>query len=231
MDIRYDCGSSPPNWTHRRPKCYNMCLRSDITGTSICWSGESSSSWTNVVKSSNMRPAAKRLPIIVYWGRAHEIFLEWSDSRYIIPLNAYRSWRSDLPRGACVIVETSVDHVLASLLLGGVRGVVLASRYLIEPAGNGRSKIMHLSRVDIKWVVWRIVKNFNVLTYDCSWWCKKISLNFSGVKHRNGITKPMVTCARIIWLEYGTISNEPLRRHKLQNVTFWFIPKVRMNHT
>lgn len=68
----------------------------------------------------------------------------------MLQLFGFRSWRSDLPRGACVIVETSVDHALASLLLGGVRGVVLASRYLIEPCGNGRSKIMHLSRVDIK---------------------------------------------------------------------------------
>lgn len=62
----------------------------------------------------------------------------------------FRSWRSDLPRGACVIVETSVDHSSATLLLGGVRGVVLASRYLIEPCGSGRSRIMHLARVDTK---------------------------------------------------------------------------------
>lgn len=62
----------------------------------------------------------------------------------------YRSWRTDLPRGACVIVETSVDHADATLLLGGVRGVVLASRYLIEPCGSGKSRIMHLARVDIK---------------------------------------------------------------------------------
>lgn len=62
----------------------------------------------------------------------------------------YRSWRSDLPRGACVIVETSVEHPDASLLMGGVRGVVLASRYLIEPSGSGKSRIMHLARVDIK---------------------------------------------------------------------------------
>lgn len=62
----------------------------------------------------------------------------------------YRSWRSDLPRGACVMVETSVEHAAAKLLLGGVRGVVLASRYLIEPSGSGKSRVMHLARVDIK---------------------------------------------------------------------------------
>lgn len=61
-----------------------------------------------------------------------------------------RSWRSDLPKGACVVVETSVEHANAPLLPGGVRGVVLASRYLIEPCGSGKSRIMHLSRVDTK---------------------------------------------------------------------------------
>lgn len=56
-----------------------------------------------------------------------------------------------------MIVETSVDHGSAPLLTsssggGGnsVRGVVLASRYLIEPCGGGKSKIMHLARVDTK---------------------------------------------------------------------------------
>lgn len=68
----------------------------------------------------------------------------------MVTYDFYRSWRSDLPRGACVIVETSVEHPDASLLMGGVRGVVLASRYLIEPSGSGKSRIMHLARVDIK---------------------------------------------------------------------------------
>lgn len=39
-------------------------------------------------------------------------------------------------------VETSVEDADAHLLLlGGVRGVILASRYLIEPICNGKSKI------------------------------------------------------------------------------------------
>ncbi|XP_069677385.1 rho GTPase-activating protein 7 isoform X3 [Periplaneta americana] len=61
-----------------------------------------------------------------------------------------RSWRTDLPKGACVIVETSVEHPDGPVMLGGVRGIVLASRYLIEPCGSGKSRIMHLSRVDTK---------------------------------------------------------------------------------
>ena len=66
----------------------------------------------------------------------------------------FRSWRNDLPKGACVVVETSVEHPDAPVMLGGTRGIVLASRYLIEPCGSGKSRIMHLSRVDTKWVLW-----------------------------------------------------------------------------
>ncbi|XP_049544471.1 uncharacterized protein LOC125956532 [Anopheles darlingi] len=69
------------------------------------------------------------------------------------PITEYcvvRQWKNDLPRGACVIVELSISHDNATPLLGGVSGVVLASRYLIEPCGSGRCKLMHLSRVDMK---------------------------------------------------------------------------------
>ncbi|XP_055304722.1 uncharacterized protein LOC129569659 isoform X4 [Sitodiplosis mosellana] len=79
-----------------------------------------------------------------------EIFQYATGGHVITDYCVLRSWRADLPRGACVIVETSVAHPDAHLLLGGVRGVVLASRYLIEPIGNGKSKIMHLARVDTK---------------------------------------------------------------------------------
>lgn len=61
-----------------------------------------------------------------------------------------RQWNKQQSRGACVIVEVSITHNGAQLLLGGVRGVVLASRYLIEPCGSGKCKLMHLSRVDMK---------------------------------------------------------------------------------
>lgn len=62
----------------------------------------------------------------------------------------YRSWKTDLSKGGCMIVETSVEHVDAESIPGCVRGIVLASRYLIEPCGSGKSRILHLSRVDIK---------------------------------------------------------------------------------
>ncbi|VVC30720.1 Hypothetical protein CINCED_3A013748 [Cinara cedri] len=63
-----------------------------------------------------------------------------------------RSWRTDLNKGGCAVVETSVEHQDAKLPKGAVRGIVLASRYLIEPCGSGKSRVLHLSRVDTKYV-------------------------------------------------------------------------------
>ncbi|BET00952.1 START [Nesidiocoris tenuis] len=61
-----------------------------------------------------------------------------------------RTWKTELAKGACVIVETSVEHPEGQVLSGGIRGILLASRYLIEPCGSGKSRIIHLSRVDTK---------------------------------------------------------------------------------
>ncbi|XP_036150259.1 stAR-related lipid transfer protein 13-like isoform X1 [Monomorium pharaonis] len=60
-----------------------------------------------------------------------------------------RSWLN-LAKGACVIDETSVHHPDAPVMLGGTRGIVLASRYHIEPCDSGKSRIMHLTRVDMR---------------------------------------------------------------------------------
>ncbi|XP_070553254.1 rho GTPase-activating protein 7-like isoform X2 [Ptychodera flava] len=58
-----------------------------------------------------------------------------------------RKWKTDLPRGACVLVSTSVEHPDAALI-GGIRGTVLASRYLIEPCGAGKSRLTYICRID-----------------------------------------------------------------------------------
>ncbi|KAK2584576.1 hypothetical protein KPH14_006942 [Odynerus spinipes] len=82
-----------------------------------------------------------------------EVFQYATGNMSPLPARDYcvlRSWRNDLPKDACVIVETSVEHPDAPVMLGGTRGIVLASRYLIEPCGSGKSRIMHLSRVDTK---------------------------------------------------------------------------------
>ncbi|XP_017564107.1 stAR-related lipid transfer protein 13 isoform X1 [Pygocentrus nattereri] len=59
-----------------------------------------------------------------------------------------RSWRTDLPRGACSLVSVSIEHDCP--LLGGVRGIVLESNYLLEPCGSGKSRLTHICRVDLK---------------------------------------------------------------------------------
>lgn len=48
-------------------------------------------------------------------------------------------------------METSIEHNDAYPLLNGIRGIILASRYLIEPCtGSKKIKLMHLARVDTK---------------------------------------------------------------------------------
>ncbi|XP_060744084.1 stAR-related lipid transfer protein 13 isoform X4 [Tachysurus vachellii] len=60
-----------------------------------------------------------------------------------------RSWRTDLPRGACSLVSVSIEHDECPLI-GGIRGIVLESGYLLEPCGSGKSRLTHICRVDLK---------------------------------------------------------------------------------
>lgn len=41
----------------------------------------------------------------------------------------------------------SIDHDVAALG-GGIWGIVLASHYMIEPCGSGKSRITYISRID-----------------------------------------------------------------------------------
>lgn len=59
-----------------------------------------------------------------------------------------------------MVVETSVEHADAPVLVGGVRGIVLASRYLIQPCGSGKSRITHISRLDMRYVVFKVITYF-----------------------------------------------------------------------
>lgn len=59
-----------------------------------------------------------------------------------------RMWATDLPKGACALVGTSVDHNSAALV--GVRTNVLTSRYYMEPCGGGKTRLTHISRVDCR---------------------------------------------------------------------------------
>uniref|UniRef100_A0A3Q1F696 StAR-related lipid transfer protein 13-like n=1 Tax=Acanthochromis polyacanthus TaxID=80966 RepID=A0A3Q1F696_9TELE len=60
-----------------------------------------------------------------------------------------RSWRTDLCKGSCALVCVSVEHD-DSPRMGAVRGVVLESQYLLEPSGMGRTRLTHISRVDLR---------------------------------------------------------------------------------
>ncbi|XP_036379847.1 stAR-related lipid transfer protein 13 isoform X2 [Megalops cyprinoides] len=60
-----------------------------------------------------------------------------------------RSWRTDMPKGTCALVSVSVDHE-DSPAMGGVRGMVLESQYLLEPCGSGKSRLTHICRIDLK---------------------------------------------------------------------------------
>ncbi|KAK5926689.1 hypothetical protein CgunFtcFv8_022239 [Champsocephalus gunnari] len=59
-----------------------------------------------------------------------------------------RTWVTDLPKGACALVCTSVDHEGAPVV--GVRANVLTSRYFIEPCGSNKSRLTHISRIDCR---------------------------------------------------------------------------------
>lgn len=59
-----------------------------------------------------------------------------------------RTWLTDLPKGACALVCTSVDHEGAPVV--GIRANVLTSRYFIEPCGANKSRLSHISRVDCR---------------------------------------------------------------------------------
>ncbi|XP_060039251.1 rho GTPase-activating protein 7 isoform X3 [Erinaceus europaeus] len=59
-----------------------------------------------------------------------------------------RTWRTNLPKGACALLLTSVDHDRAPVV--GVRVNVLLSRYLIEPCGSGKSKLTYMCRADLR---------------------------------------------------------------------------------
>ncbi|NXG41737.1 RHG07 protein, partial [Psilopogon haemacephalus] len=59
-----------------------------------------------------------------------------------------RTWRTNFPKGACVLLATSVDHERAAA--AGVRANVLLSRYLIEPCGPAKSKLTYICRIDLR---------------------------------------------------------------------------------
>ncbi|NXE95942.1 STA13 protein, partial [Menura novaehollandiae] len=60
-----------------------------------------------------------------------------------------RRWRTDLPRGACLLSSLSVEHDKVPVE-GGVKAIVLTSQYLMEPGAVGRSRVTHICRADLR---------------------------------------------------------------------------------
>ncbi|KAM4818506.1 stAR-related lipid transfer protein 8 isoform 2-T2 [Thomomys bottae] len=60
-----------------------------------------------------------------------------------------RMWRSDLPRGGCLLVSQSLDPE-QPVPESGVRALMLTSQYLMEPCGLGRSRLTHVCRADLR---------------------------------------------------------------------------------
>ncbi|XP_012498286.1 PREDICTED: stAR-related lipid transfer protein 8 [Propithecus coquereli] len=60
-----------------------------------------------------------------------------------------RMWRSDLPRGGCLLVSQSLDPE-QPVPESGVRALILTSQYLMEPCGLGRSRLTHICRADLR---------------------------------------------------------------------------------
>ncbi|OWJ99089.1 STARD8, partial [Cervus elaphus hippelaphus] len=58
-------------------------------------------------------------------------------------------WRSDLPRGGCLLVSQSLDPE-QPVPESGVRALMLTSQYLMEPCGLGRSRLTHICRADLR---------------------------------------------------------------------------------
>lgn len=64
-------------------------------------------------------------------------------------------WRSDLPRGGCLLVSQSLDPE-QPVPESGVRALMLTSQYLMEPCGLGRSRLTHICRADLRYQTWAV---------------------------------------------------------------------------
>ncbi|KAL3290013.1 hypothetical protein HHI36_023387 [Cryptolaemus montrouzieri] len=89
--------------------------------------------------------------IVMQLDKNTEIFQYGRKRMSLLPIEEYcvvRQWKSDFPKGACLIVETSVEHEEILHIPDSIRGIIHASRYFIEPCGSGRSRIYHMCRTD-----------------------------------------------------------------------------------
>lgn len=155
MDIRLDYGEFVPKLKLLRRNYFLEFYEKGTSGTLIYSDPRSFRNSNLMPNCSSMLPKISILyrPKIFALLGTHNYYNDMKcmveKINYLLAI-LHRSWKTDLSKGGCMVVETSVEHSDAELIPGGVRGIVLASRYLIEPCGSGKSRILHLSRVDIK---------------------------------------------------------------------------------
>lgn len=92
--------------------------------------------------------------LIVQIDQNTEIFQCVRRNVYPLALEDYcmvRIWKTDLPKGVCLLIEKSVEHPDALSIPNSTRGIVLTSRYFLEPCSiSNKSKLMHITRVDTR---------------------------------------------------------------------------------
>ena len=174
MGFHCGCGRWPWRCPLVRRRCSRGCCGNRATGMRICSRVEWWRPWTRRQRStSTSRTPWLHIPPETTWcsGMFPLLFLSSSSSSPPVPntrlvrisalihvlfLNepfsalSTRTWVTDLPKGACALVCTSVDHEGAPVV--GIRANVLTSRYFIEPSGTNKSRLTHISRIDCRLV-------------------------------------------------------------------------------
>lgn len=137
----------------------------------------------------------------------------------------HRMWRSDLPRGGCLLVSQSLDPE-QPVPESGVRALMLTSQYLMEPCGLGRSRLTHICRADLRYQVPFALTPFPPLPHAVEPWglgqglsscplgrttgkspcLMPARFHFPGAVLLTGTTKSLGTCAPWKWQRSGTPS-------------------------
>lgn len=78
--------------------------------------------------------------------------------------------------------------------MAAVRGVVLESQYLLEPCGTGRTRLTHISRVDLRCGQASSVLTLKGLNHHCDHYMHSLLVLVTGEGPQNGTTRLLATC-------------------------------------
>lgn len=142
----------------------------------------------------------------------------------VLILPCCRSWRTDLCKGSCALVCVSVEHD-DSPPTGAVRGVVLECQYLLEPCGTARTRLTHISRVDLRCgqILSALILEALVPTANEKYALSAVCIAGGGLQ--NGTTRLLATCVLIKPRCYALlftywIRRAPRSRLELQECVF-----------